>query len=147
MMKYLRFAFSVWVSVAVYGLASITVGRTGILAMHRLEAERDRLSSNMEQLRTINGELELSIVALRSDADTISVRARELGYGRADERFVRIVGLPAAGSRAATAGNLVTAVRPKGVSNGTLRIIAAFAGVVVYMLSSLARSSRSGQRG
>jgi cell division protein FtsB len=147
MMKYLRFAFSVWVAVAVYGFASITFGRTGILAMRRLEAERDRLSANMDRLRAINGELELSVVALRSDADTISVHARELGYGRDDERFVRIVGVPAAGNRAATAGNIVAAVRPDGVSAGTLRIISALAGASAYILSSLTRFSRKDRRG
>lgn len=138
MMKYLRIVFSVWVAVAMYGLTAITVGKTGMLAMRVLEAERNRLASNMENLRAINGELEGSIIALQSDADTISVRARELGYGREDERFVRIVGLPAAGTRAATAGNLVTAVRPAGVSNSVLRIISAVAGAMAYTLLSMA---------
>jgi cell division protein FtsB len=145
-MRYLRLAFSVWVAVAVYGFTSITIGRTGIYAMRGLETERNRLASNMERLRTINSELEGSIVALRSDADTISVRARELGYGRPDERFVRIVGVPAAGLRAATAGNLVTAVRPAGVSNRTLRILAAVAGAAVYAFSSFAEFKRRKRR-
>lgn len=142
MMKYLRLAFSIWVAVAVYGFTSVTVGRTGLLAMRNLESERDRLSLNMDRLRTINGELELSIVALRSDADTISVRARELGYGRADERFVRIIGLPAAGQRASTAGNLVTAVRPKGMPNSAIRIIAGIAGLAAYVISSMIANAR-----
>jgi hypothetical protein len=145
-MRYLRFAFSVWVAVAVYGFTSITIGRTGIYAMRGLETERNRLASNMERLRTINSELEGSIVALRSDADTISVHARELGYGRADEHFVRIVGVPAAGLRAATAGNLVTAVRPTGVSNRTLRILAAVAGAAAYALSSFSEFKRRKRR-
>ncbi len=146
MMKYLRIIFSVWVAVAVYGFASITLGKTGILSMRGLEAERNRLASNMEKLRAINGELEGSIVALRSDADTISVRARELGYGRDDERFVRIVGLPAAGMRALAAGNLVTAVRPAGVSAPVLRIVATLAGAIAYTLLSVA-SARRKRRG
>ncbi len=145
-MRYLRFAFSLWVAVAVYGLMAITVGRTGIIAQRGLETERDRLAANMEKLRAINGELEGSIVALRSDADTIAVRARELGYGRPDEQFVRIVGVPAAGRRMATAGNLLTAVRPVGVSNSTLRIIALISGLSTYGFATMAGLSRRRRR-
>ncbi len=146
MMRYLRFAFSVWVAVAVYGSMAITVGRTGIIAQRGLETERDRLAANMEELRAINGELEGSIIALRTDADTITVRARELGYGRPDERFVRIVGVPAAGRRVATAGNLLTAVRPVGIPNSTLRVIAIVAGLSTYGLVSMAGLSRRRRR-
>ncbi|GAB1481330.1 hypothetical protein MASR2M78_01450 [Treponema sp.] len=121
----------------VYGIAHTTIGETGILAQKSLEAERDRLSSNMEKLHLINQNLEGSINALRSDTDTISVYARELGYADSDERFVRIVGLSSAARRSFTAGNLLVSLRPRAIPDRSLKILSLLIGVFTLIFLKL----------
>ena len=129
-----KLIFIVWLVFTVAGLSSIVFGKSGILAMRKLEAERDRIAANMEKLRAINGELEGSLSALRSDPDALSVYARELGYAASSEdRFIRISGLPAASRRTAQAGNQLKAVRPQSVPDNAIRLFALLTGIAVFI--------------
>ncbi|QQO07971.1 septum formation initiator family protein [Breznakiella homolactica] len=122
-MNNVKYLMALWVAIAVYSLSSITIGPRGLIAYDGLIQERDRLRANMEELQSINRNLEGSMDALRYDSDTLSVYARELGYGGADENFVRIVGLPGAGKKRVSAGQLMVGIRPQVVPEKTLRLI------------------------
>jgi cell division protein FtsB len=128
-----------WSVFIVCGIASVMFGRSGIIAMRQLECERDRLAANMDKLRTLNGELEGALAALRSDPDAVSVYARELGYASSsDERFIRIAGLPAASRRTAQAGNLLKTTVPWSLSDDGIRLIGAIFGVFLCVASASA---------
>ncbi len=132
-MSYLKFIAALWTAIVCYSLSSFVLGSTGVLAMERLRAERDRLSANMEELQRINVELGGELDALRYDPDTLSVYARELGYGREDERFIRIVGLPVSGKQRVSAGNLLVPSQGKALPTSTLRIISILVGLAVFI--------------
>jgi len=132
-MSYLKFLTALWTAIVCYSLSSFVLGSTGVLAMERLRAERERLSTNMKELERINVALGGELDALRYDPDTLSVYARELGYGQADERFVRIVGLPVSGKQRVSAGNLIVPSLPPAIPTGTLRIVSILVGLAVFI--------------
>jgi cell division protein FtsB len=121
-MSPLKYLIPLWTATAVYALLSVFFGTMGISAYNQLITERDREAANLETLRHINRKLEGNLDALRYDSDTLAVHARELGYGSAGERFVRIVGLGIPAPRIVP-GHTISAVKPSGVSDYTIRII------------------------
>jgi hypothetical protein len=120
----------------------MTVGKAGINAYRGLEREQARLSANLDELRNINRGLQSEVEALRSDPDTIAVYARELGYGQTDERFVRIVGLPASASRSAAVGQQLALNLPPGAEESVLRWCAGAAGLLVLAAAAWAERRR-----
>jgi cell division protein FtsB len=133
-MKAFKYLFALWTAFAVYGIASTLIGAMGFSSCRKLEMERDKQRANMENLRLINEKLENTKNSLLYDRDTIAVQARKLGYGRDDERFVRIVGLGGIKSPDTTAGRLVVAEKPESVSDRTLKLLAISAGAAIFAL-------------
>ena len=122
-----------WLSLAVYTVLSIYNGPAGIVSYRELLGERQKILENMDKLHIINGELEGIMDALLYDAEAIQIKARELGYGENDERFVRIVGLSAGQPVELRPGMIRTAVLP--VSSGnTYRLISVCLGLILFSL-------------
>ena len=89
----------------------------------------------MEHLKQINRELEGFKDALLYDSDLISAYAKGLGYGRREERFVRIVGLSGARKQQALPGQILAAPKPESVSEQTIRLLSfASAGAALLYL-------------
>jgi cell division protein FtsB len=128
---------ALWLSIAVYSAASVTIGPAGIFAYHRAGEGLERLRVNMEELKAINRGLEGTMDALRYDSDTIMVYARELGYGDPDERFIRIVGLPSTAKKRISAGQLMLYTKPDTVSDRFLRVFSLSLGALVFMVLSV----------
>ncbi len=147
-MNYFKILVSLWVSVAVYTVLSILFGATGVFAMRYLQSERDRLAENLSHLQEINGELNGSLDALRYDQDTLTLYARDLGYGKDDERFIRIVDLQRLSATRQKAGELIIPKRLKSLPEDPLRLISLIAGLCVYVGLSLwtLRAKRSPHR-
>jgi cell division protein FtsB len=133
-MRAFKYLAAFWAAAAVYSITSILAGTMGISAYNQLELERDKQRANLEKLQTINRQLEGDMDALRYDSDTIAVYARDLGYGLANERFVRIVGLGGIKKQRTIPGRLVSPEYPKTFSNKTLRIGSLCAGFAVLLL-------------
>jgi cell division protein FtsB len=132
-MSAFKYLIALWTAVAVYGVSSVLTGAIGLSAYQQLLADRDRQWANMKSLQLINEELEDAKNSLLYDQDAIAVRARELGYGKKDERFIRIVGLGGKNPRT-SAGQILRAGKPDFVSDRTLKIIALCAGAAVFAL-------------
>jgi cell division protein FtsB len=134
-MRAFKYLLALWTAFAVYGIASTLTGAVGLSSFRKLETERDKQRANMENLRLINEKLENTKNSLLYDRDTIAVQARKLGYGRDDERFVRIVGLGSITTPDIAAGRLVIAERPESVPDRTLKVLAISAGAAIFALS------------
>lgn len=134
---------ALWAALALYSVSSFFFGTKGLLAMNSIIAERDRLQNNMEQLQKINKTLGGSMDALRYDPDVLSVYARELGYGKTDERFIRIVGLPGTVNNRVAAGNMVITAYPDGVEDKKLRMLALGFGFFVFLVLLLSPSKKN----
>ena len=128
-MKALKYLISLWVSIIIYALLTLFVGAKGISAYNQLKKEQDKQNANLERLKNINQRLEQDKDALLYDSDTVTVFARELGYGTVRERFMRIVGLSWTAKPTYTAGQVITASKQNYLSNQAIRIISFFAGL------------------
>jgi hypothetical protein len=124
-------------------------GPTGLSAYQQLRVEHEKLSANMENLKHLNMELANTANALNSDPDTITMYARELGYGYEDERFIRIVGLGKPPQERAEPGQILLAAQPEHTSNELIFIFAfwiAFGAFLCVMIPVLLHTNYSTTR-
>jgi cell division protein FtsB len=142
-MRALKYIISLWTAAAVYSLFSLFSGTMSFSAYRQLSMERDRQRTNMEELQRINKELEGAMDALRYDADTLAVYARELGYGSEEEHFIRIVGLPGTRKQRITAGQIIIPRMPDTVPNKTIRLISLSTGLAVFICLGISEFLRS----
>jgi cell division protein FtsB len=131
-MRASNFLIALWSAIAVYGISSLLTGAAGLSAYRQLQMDRDRQWANMRDLQRINEELENTKNSLLYDQDTIAVYARDLGYGKEDEQFIRIVGLRGLKNSRTAAGQILRAGKPDYVSDRALKIAACCAGLAVF---------------
>ena len=112
MMKLGKYLLVPWFTLAVYTVLSFYNGSAGVVPYRELLSEREKILENLDKLHFINSELEGNIDALLYDPETIRVRARELGYGESNERFIRIVGLPGGKPSEMKPGTIRTFIQP-----------------------------------
>jgi cell division protein FtsB len=144
-MRAFNYLIALWTAIAVYGVLSLFTGAIGLSAYRQLQADRDKQWANMKALRLINENLEGAKNSLLYDQDAITVQARKLGYGKQNERFIRIVGLGREENPHAGAGQILRAGKPDFISDRTLKIAALCAGLVVFALLLIADIARSRQ--
>jgi cell division protein FtsB len=131
-MRVFKYLIGLWTVVAVYALFSFLSGPKGLSAYNQLLAERNRQWANMRSLGALNETLDKSRNSLLYDQEAISVYARRLGYGRENERFVRIVGLGGDQNQYTSAGQVYFAADSDFISDKTIKITALCAGLAVF---------------
>jgi cell division protein FtsB len=141
-MRFLKYLLTIWITLAVYTASAFFLGSTGTYAYEQLLTERNKQKTNIEALRSLNQELEGTLNSLKYDSDTIRIYARELGYGRRDETFVRIVGLGGAKKQRTTAGQLTIPRAPRYVPDTILWFFAFCAGIGTLLLISVSEFMR-----
>ena len=137
-----------WCMLAVYTVLSLHYGTAGLVSYRELLREKQKVLENLDKLQTINMELEGSLDALLYDSETIRIGARELGYGEAGERFVRIVGLPGGRPKELRPGIIRTAVQPlpSGYSNRTVSLCVGLVLLILFCAGDmLAKRERAGE--
>lgn len=117
----------------VYSFFTAVLGQSGIYARKHLESELWQLQENQKKLEYAHSDFLKTKDSLMYDQDTLSVYARQLGYGRENEEFIRIMGLSIANTANTPAGNVLYATDPVFVSDKTIKIISAFFGMVVLV--------------
>jgi len=131
-MRVKKYLFGIWAAVAVYTLFSFFSGPKGLSAYNYLLNEREYQWEHIRELGSLNEELERTRNNLIYDYDTILVHARQLGYGRDDEHFIRIVGLGNSNSIPVTPGTIYTAQKPVFISDFSIKITALIIGFLVF---------------
>jgi len=129
---------SIWVAIAVYSIGAFVYGPTGIVAMKHMTLQKVKLVSNLEQLELIRLNLSYSVDSLLYDRETLEVLARDLGYGKPDESFIRISGTDSIFKSHYVVGGLVsseTSFAP--LSEDQLRLLALASGLMIFILSVL----------
>ena len=132
-MKFAKYLLVPWLSLSVYTVLCMYNGPVGIIPYKELLNEKQKILENIDKLNTINQELEGTMDALLYDAESIRIRARELGYGEAGEHFIRIVGLPGGRSSEMKPGTVRAAVLPV-YSNKGYRLISFCLGMILFSL-------------
>jgi cell division protein FtsB len=136
-MRWFKYLASLWVILLMYSALTFFNGPKGISAYKQLHEEQNRQSVNIESLKTIHDELDGNRKALLMDPDTIAAEARELGYARDTERFVRIVGLGKPMRPQYNPGQTLAAREPSFMENKTVRVIALIAGGITLVFLSI----------
>ncbi|MCL2880342.1 MAG: septum formation initiator family protein [Treponema sp.] len=131
-MGILKYLLAVVSAVAVYSVLSLTYGATGFSAYRELLYGRDIQRENIQKLGVINSTLENTQNSLLFDRNTLTVRARQLGYGYDSERFVRIVGLSGMENLYNNPGEVAITPAPMYISDRIIKICALFSGVMVF---------------
>jgi cell division protein FtsB len=132
-MKLVKYLAALWTGVFIYVLLSVLWGAMGLSAYRQLETERDKETANIEALRIINKDLENTKNALLYDGDILAVYAREHGYARQGDRFVRVAG---AGNLVRTplySGQPAAPVPPEYTPDRFIRIFSFFAAFTVLV--------------
>ncbi|MDR1929614.1 MAG: septum formation initiator family protein [Treponema sp.] len=130
----LKYLLVPWTAAAVYALSSMYAGASGVLPYGALLKEQERLLDNLEELKSVNQNLEGTAAALLYDPETVTVQARELGYGKENERFIRIAGLSGARNRELTPGTAAAVSKPDFIPDRYLKAAALLAGFAVFCL-------------
>jgi cell division protein FtsB len=133
-MKALKYLISLWTAVLVYSVFSLIAGAMGFSAYDQLREERRKQQVNLDNLERIHRELEGSRDALLYDSDLIAAHARELGYGREQERFIRIVGLPGTKKQQLSPGQIIFAARPEYMAEETIRLVSIATGIGMLLI-------------
>jgi len=135
-MRFIRYFLVIWTFFFVYTFFSFFLGQNGVSARKHLEAERVRLNENLIKLENINTDYQNIKNNLKVDQDSLSVYARQLGYGREGEEYIRIMGLGIAINTDMPAGQVNYTVNPVFISDTTIKIISLlFAlAVLVFLL-------------
>jgi cell division protein FtsB len=131
-MKALKYLIPIWVSLSVYSILSLFSGAVGFSAYHQLLREKDKQKRNLEVLQELNRELGGDAEALLYDSDTITAFARELGYGKSEERFVRIVGLSSRRKQRHDPGQVIKAANPDFMAESDIRFISLACGFGIF---------------
>jgi len=131
-MRIMKYLTGIWAAIAVYTLFSFFGGPKGLIAFDYLLNEREIQLDNINDLGIINEELDRSKNNLLYDYDTMMVLARQLGYGREDERFIRIVGLGNTLPVPVITGKVYSAQNPNFIPDLNIKITALCAGLLVF---------------
>ena len=119
----MRYFLVIWTFFFVYTFLSFLMGQNGLYARRHMEAERIRLNENLKKLENINTDYQNIRNNLMVDQDSLSVYARQLGYGREGEEYIRIMGLGIAINTDMPAGQVDYTVSPVFISDSTIKII------------------------
>jgi hypothetical protein len=133
-----------WTTVLVYTFFSFFLGQNGLYARKHLETERLRLAENQRALEYTKKEFLKTKENFTHDRDTLSVYARQLGYGTGDEKFIRIKGLSVATNPTMEVGQVVYAANPEFITDKVIKIISACFGLIVlafFLIKDLLMSS------
>jgi len=133
-MRFIRYFLVIWTFFLVYTSLSYFWGQNGLYARRHLETERVRLYENLKKLENINIDYQNIRNNLMRDQDSLSVYARQLGYGREGEEYIRIMGLGIAINTNMPAGQVSYTESPDFISDTTIKIISLLFALVVLSL-------------
>lgn len=129
-----RITVCAWAGFVAYAVCLFAAGPAGFSSMKRLEAEKERLALNLNELRTINESLALRVDALKGDRETIAIEGRRFGYLSPGERLVKVSGRGST-ERFMMAGRILKA-REAPAQGGFLPVCAgALVALAVFLLS------------
>jgi len=131
-MRVFKYLMGLLAAFTVYTLFSLSSGPKGFFAYNQLSAERERQLDNLMSLEITKVELEKIKNNLLYDQDTLLSHARQLGYGKEDDMYIRIVGLGGVKNPHNSAGRVYYAADPDYMSEKTIKIAALSVGLIVF---------------
>jgi cell division protein FtsB len=136
-MRFLRYLFAFWTAFAVYSLFTFAYGPGSLQVQKQLEEEVVRLTENLDELKLTNRKFLNTAASLETDRETLSVYARQLGYGHPGEKFIRIIGQESTINPEIYPGRVLQAAEPEYVPDVKTKVLAlAFAlAVLIFFIA------------
>jgi len=128
-----RLLLSGYTAFVTYIVLNFIFGSTGYLEMQKLASYRGMLKENLVELEMIHNELSSRAYTLRSDAETLSLKARDLGYLRSHEGVIIVSGPPLP-QESYRMGNLLKYTLPTDERKPLYRLAAFFTGSALFLL-------------
>lgn len=144
-MRRLKVIFPVFAGIFVYSVFSIFFGPKGVWCYVQLSEERDRLAAHLEDLYSVNIDLDSHVKNLTADPDTITVYAHELGFVAEEEKLIKLAGFSGGIDRKLSAGFPITVRRPEALPEWICKLFG-LSGVAVSALI-LRIYGKEGRRG
>lgn len=117
-----------------YSLMTYIWGENGIIAYQKLENYKEQLNDNIEDLREVHQTLSVKTESLQSDAETLALSAREMGYYQENERIIYLEGYDSR-KNLYVVGELMRPFSRDAVNPLVFRVFAVIVGVVGYIIA------------
>jgi hypothetical protein len=118
--------------------------------MEQLKQEKIRLANNLDQLYTINQDLDARLKNLTANPDTISVFAHELGYVSDGEKLIKLAGFSGGIDRHMVEGNALvprkTSFVPEWMCKSSGLAVTAITYILILLFSSEKKNDYSKRR-
>ncbi len=121
-----------------YSLMTYVWSENGVIAYQKLENYKERLESNIEELREVQEKLSIRTKSLQSDAETLALSARDMGYYRENERIIYLEGYKSK-RNLYVVGELMRPFSREEVNPLVFRVFAVIVGIVGYIIARNAR--------
>ena len=130
-----RLLVSAYTGLVIYLVTMFFFGGTGHYAYQNLRRQTDILEKNIQNLSTVGQELAYSVVALKSDSDSIVMAGRRLLLLQKGEGLIRVAGYRER-PKALSPGGIVVLNKEADILRlePFLRAFALVGGVVVFLL-------------
>jgi hypothetical protein len=112
-------------------------GPLGLGAYAELRKREQAVEENLAELQRVNTELTEELRSLSTDAETVMLVARELGYYRKGDRRVSVQGLPVP-TRSRTIGQLIDVQDARPGRESTVRLALLLLPICAYALARAA---------
>lgn len=141
-MNRLKIILPVFTGVFVYCVFSILLGPKGVWSSIQLLEERDRLVYHLEELYSINIDLDAQVKNLTADPDTIVVYAHELGFVSGEEKLIKLAGFSGGIDRKLSAGFPVSIRKPESLPEWICKVFGLSSAVVSALILRLYKKEK-----
>ena len=128
-----RLLLSGYTAFITYMILNFIFGTSGYLEMQRLSSYQDLLKENLIELEMIHNELSSRAYTLRSDSETLTLKARDIGYLKSNEGFLLVPGSPGP-QGSYRMGNILKYSSSTEERKPLFRILAFFTGAALFLL-------------
>ncbi len=140
-----RIFATVYIFIVVYLSLSFIYGKTGLLSTRDLSLYKEKVYSNITELRKINTELSKKLQPLNT-MEKIKLKAREMGYIAKDEKKIFLAGLEKPDVYHSL-GNIIYADNYSGKDNSQfIRAMSFIFSLLFYILSSILLPVKNGNK-
>lgn len=125
---------AIWITIGFYTGLSYFWGPSGERAMKYLLEQKKNLEKNLEELSAQGTILQQQVLSLLYDPETLQEYARNLGYGKPNEKFIRIQGKGPLQGESYPIGALIQIKTPVTLSHEQILLFSCGAGFFSFIV-------------
>ena len=139
-----RILATVYIFTVVYLSLSFVYGKTGLLAARELAQYKEKVNSNIAELRKINNELTTRLKPFNT-MEKMKLKAREMGYLASDERKIFLAGLEKPDVYHSL-GNIIYISKSEKDNSQFIRAMSFIFSLLFYILSCILLPGKNGNK-